>query len=117
MNITSIKPNEISEEILEIKPELLDMFCNYLGAFIDGKLVGIVGWQEHPHYFYVCHDFVLPEYRGRGVYDSLFDIRMSMIKGQGKDVVAHANFNSLNRFVKGGFNTEYELVKVIFKNN
>ena len=113
MEIKSIKFTEVKESFSEIKPDLLDEYANYFGAYIDDNLVGIVSYIEHEYVIYLCHAFVKEEFRSHGIYKLLWSYRDSQIKDINKIVYAHCNVDSLKYFINNGYKIEKALFKVV----
>lgn len=117
IKIKVIQVDEIPLSILNEKSDLADKHATYLAAFLKGDCVGIAGYQEHDNYFYLCHDYVPEKHRMLGIYKLLWEAREShlSILNPKKELVAHCNQKSLMTFMKGGFEMEYVLFKVIKK--
>ena len=113
MEIRKISFWDLSNEMYKAKPELYDTHAFYIGAFDGTRLVAIAGWQVHKSYIYCCHDFTLPEYRGLGIYERLFDCRLNFAKTYKRTIIAHCTDASLKTFKKNGFEEEFKLTKVV----
>lgn len=73
----------------------------YLGAFVDGKLVGCVGLQRVGKAMRYKTDGVLPAYRGRGIYSELWKAR-EVMNSEGT-VTAYCTAKSLPMYLNHGF--------------
>jgi len=80
VNIKPVKLKTVARVFAEVKPDLIDGNACYFGAFVAGKLVGIVSYVEHEHVVYLGHAFVLDNYRNKGVYNMLVEYRERHIK-------------------------------------
>ena len=116
MEIRKVNYDEVVENFQSIKPDLIDEYATYYGAFIKDKLIGIVSYVEHSNSIYLCHAFVKEEYRSGGIYKLLWNYRESKIYGTEKIVYAHCNVDSLKYFINNGYNIEKALFKVVKKN-
>lgn len=69
---------------------------NYWGLYINRKLVGIVGYDLLKNGSAVLRsDYVVPEYRGRGIYRMLHEHRMQILMDKGiKHMVITCTENS-----------------------
>jgi hypothetical protein len=47
MEIREVSYSEVVDNFSQIKPDLLDEWATYFGAFVDDTLVGIVSYVEH----------------------------------------------------------------------
>jgi len=113
MEIREIQYSDVEKNFSQLKPDLLDRYATYFGAFVDENLVGIVSYVEHESVIYLCHAFVKDEYRKSGIYKLLWAYRDSKIKESGKVVYAHCNVDSLKHFINNGYTIEKALFKVI----
>ena len=113
MEIKKVGYKEVYDNFKEIKPDLLDDYATYYGCYIKEKLVGIVSYVEHDSVIYLCHAFVLEEYRSRGIYKLLWNYRDSKIHDSEKTIYAHCNVDSLKYFINNGFSIEKALFKVV----
>ena len=113
MEIRKVTYKEVETAFQEIKPDLLDIIATYYGCLINGQLVGIVSYVEHPSVIYLCHAFVLDEFRNKGIYKMLWDYRSSVLKDSEKIIYAHCNVNSLKHFINNGYIIEKALFKVV----
>jgi predicted GNAT family acetyltransferase len=115
VEIKSVKYKDVEKAFKDIKPDLLDEFATYFGAFIKEELVGVVSYVENPHTIYLCHAFVKEEHREKGIYKLLWEYRNMKIKETDKVVYAHCNQDSLKHFINNGFKIEKALFKVVKK--
>lgn len=113
MEIKQTTLEEVQREFGELKPDLIDPHAHYLGAYILDELVGIVGYVEHTHVLYLCHDYVKESHRGMGIYKLLCDYRDIELQGKGKTQTAHCNTNSIKQFFNMGYKIEKALFKVV----
>jgi len=75
----------------------------YYGYFIDGKLVGFVGVKYSPHKAILKNDYVLPEFRRRGIYRELNEYRMNKIREKNiKKAEGYFTPQSLPLHIKNG---------------
>lgn len=90
-----------------LKAESVDVKYNpkttYLGAFIDGRIIGVVGWMMNGRVLRYKTDGVLPKYRGMGVYSKLWDERERMCRGKAETATAFCTEKSLAKYVASGF--------------
>jgi hypothetical protein len=107
MEITKVPYKEVYENFKEIKPDLLDEYATYYGCFIKEKLVGIVSYVEHDSVIYLCHAYVLEDYK------LLCNYMDSKIHETNKTIYAHCNVDSLKYFINNGFSIEKALFKVV----
>lgn len=113
MEIKKVSYQEVDKEFKEIKPDLLDSCATYYGCFIKDELVGVVSYVEQEYVIYLCHAFVKPEFRNRGIYKLLWNYRESKIKESEKVIYAHCNVDSLKHFINNGYIIEKALFKVV----
>lgn len=113
MEITKVSYKDVYNNFKDVKPDLLDEYATYYGCYIKDKLVGIVSYVEHDSVIYLCHAYVLDEYRNRGIYKLLWNYRDSKIHETEKTVYAHCNVDSLKYFINNGFSIEKALFKVV----
>lgn len=113
VNIKAIHIKSVIKVFEHIKPDLIDNNANYIGAYVTGKLVGIVSYVEHPNNIYLGHAFVLESYRNKGIYNMLVEYRERVLieKYKGKTAIAHCNTNSLKQLLK----LKYGIDKALFK--
>ncbi|MCP4749091.1 MAG: GNAT family N-acetyltransferase [Desulfobacteraceae bacterium] len=96
----------------------------WIGATDDDKIVGVVcivinSKTKTARY---KSDFVLKDYRKRGIYRKLFQLRESFVRMKGvKTATAFCSFMSINCYVKYGFvpqrrkvNTDNVFVKKVY---
>lgn len=113
MEIKTTTLEEVIENFASLKPDLVDNCATYYGAYLNGELVGIVSFVNHPYTIYLCHDYVKEEHRSKGIYKLLCDYREMQIKSLNKPVSAHCNVNSLKNFLNNGYVIEKALFKVV----
>lgn len=53
--------------------------CEFLGYYIDNKIVGTVGWTKHKNKYVLRNDYVLKEHRGKKIYETLHNERLNVI--------------------------------------
>lgn len=115
MEIKEVDYTEVYREFKDLKPDLLDKYATYYGAYINEELIGIVSYVEHESVIYLCHAYVKEEYRKGGVYKLLWTYRDLKIKESDKVVYAHCNVDSLKHFINNGYLIEKALFKVVKK--
>jgi predicted GNAT family acetyltransferase len=113
MEIKTCKYKEVEDTLAQFKPELLDKHAIYQGAYIKDLLVGVVSYVEHQNHIYMCHAFVHPDHRGKGIYKLLWEYRNMKVKELGKPLIAHCNVSSLKHFLNNGFRIDNGLFKVV----
>lgn len=113
MEIRKTEYHEVEERFGEQKPDLLDLSATYYGAYINGLLVGVVSYVEHPTTVYLCHAYIDENYRNRGIYKLLWDYRDIKVRDIGKMITAHCNVDSLKNFINNGYIIEKALFKVV----
>lgn len=78
--------------------------CQYIGAFEDGRLVGMVAWQMVGQSLRLKSDCVLPAYRKRGVYTQLWAAREKATDGiRRASETAYCTSMSLGMYLSKGF--------------
>lgn len=102
-----INHREVRANKITFKPN-----ANYIGAFHGQKCVGCVAYIEYANTVKLCSAFVLPEYRGRGIYKDLFDARLNQVSTLKKTIVSFLTKNSLPLHLKYGA----KIVKVYKRN-
>lgn len=80
-----------------------DHKTTYLGAFYDNKLVGVVGWRMLGNVLRYKTDFVLKEYRGKGIYSKLWKEREDLCDGKNRTVTAFCTEKSISMYLSCGF--------------
>ncbi|MDR2084346.1 MAG: GNAT family N-acetyltransferase [Bacteroidales bacterium] len=75
--------------------------CKYIAAFDENKLVGCVGFQRIGETMRYKIDFVLPEYRKKGIYTKLWELRE--IQNKCSETSAFCTEFSLGMFLKNKF--------------
>lgn len=59
-----------------------------LGAYAEEKLIGwTVGWQDGESSFYMANSAVLPEYRRQGVYRTLVNTLLDLLREKGFQLI------------------------------
>ena len=108
---------EVEKAFKKVKIDLLDRTAIYFGYFVKKKLVGVVGFQVYDNHLYLCHDFVLEQYRTQTIYTQLTNFRMKYIKDHypGKLLVAFCTPSSLSTYFKQGFKVGNTLVKMVLE--
>lgn len=113
MEIKSVTYQQVQQQFQDTKPDLLDHAATYFGCFINQQLVGVVSYVEQEHVVYLCHAYVMPEYRGRGIYKMLWNYRDARLRDSVKTIYAHCNTDSLKYFINNGYSIEKALFKVV----
>lgn len=102
VNYNELKP------LLSLRGESVDVKYNpkttYIGAFMDGCIIGVVGWMMNGQVLRYKTDGVLPKYRGMGIYSKLWDERERMCRGKAKTTTAFCTEKSLAKYIASGFN-------------
>jgi len=111
-----IETKEVSQNIVMIFEKTAgkviqlkrDSGTKYIGAFVDGKIVGFCGYMETAGHIRMKADYVIPSMRGKGVYTRLFEEREAictkLAKEKGyKKFSAFSSKMSRGTFKKFGF--------------
>ena len=75
---------------------------NYLLAELNGLIIGFVGYAIVKGKARLKSDFVHPDYRGQGIYSTLFVERLNRLKDV-KQMDAFCTSLSLPQYLKSGF--------------
>jgi hypothetical protein len=77
----------------------------YFGCYIENNLVGVVGYQHiNKDHIRLKTDFVRLQFRGRKIYSSLWEFRISLILSlKPKVLSAYCTEMSLPKYLKSGF--------------
>jgi len=86
----------------------------YIGAFIDNKLVGMVGWMLIGRVLRYKSDYVLKEHRGKGIYYQLFKAREERCKSRSLVYTAFCTEYSLPTYLKFGFKPKHNRNGITF---
>jgi hypothetical protein len=78
----------------------------------DINPVGMCAAVGKGAYYQLCHDFVIPIYRGKGVYQMLFDKRFSWLSGFPSKAVCTKM--SVGMYLKHGFKQTRQTVNYTF---
>lgn len=104
--IRSVRFQEL-RPLIKMRAEHVDLKydgkTSYLGAFVDGEIVGCVGWMKVGNVLRYKSACVLPEYRGMGIYTALWEEREFMTKNQSEFTTAFCTSKSLGMLVSKGF--------------
>lgn len=111
MKIEPVDLGLVKEIFEKIQPDLIDFRAEYLGCWIDKQLVGIVSWVELDNHIYLCHDHVLENFRGLGIYNLLHGARQEYLVKKNKPQIAYCNQTSLKAFL----NQDFKIEKILFK--
>jgi len=108
MEIKEITTSEELRPLLSLRKERVDLkfspAVKYLGAYMNGRLVGVVGCQRlGPHLLRYKSAGVLPEFRKMGIYSLLWRAREEMYNTGGDIVTAFCTEKSLPMFLAHGF--------------
>jgi len=74
----------------------------YLGALVENRLVGCVGWLEFKNSIKLKAGFVLPNFRKKGIYTKLCEARFKILVPKGKMMVANCTVSALPYHLKNG---------------
>ena len=78
--------------------------ANFIGAFDGIKLIGVVAYKMSRGTIKLCSDMVQPQYRNRGIYSKLFEMRARDISSiQHIKEVAYCTKHSLRMYLAHGF--------------
>jgi hypothetical protein len=107
MEIRYCEYNEL-KPLFFMQKERVDFKYNpstvYLGAFVDGNIVGLVAWQKIGNVLRYKTDCVLPNYRGKGIYSSLWRKRDELCNGISRSkTTAFCTPMSLGMYQSKGF--------------
>lgn len=72
----------------------------YLGMYINGELIGVVGWMKIKNVTRYKTDYIHPNHRGNGYYKELFMARDALVNGT---VSAFCTSMSLPVYLNNGF--------------
>ena len=75
----------------------------YIGAFIDGKIVGVAGWMMVGNVLRYKSLCVLPKYRNRGIGGKLYEQREEACKGLAISTTVFATSMSRGIHLAHGF--------------
>lgn len=76
----------------------------WFGAKLGNEIVGVVSCVLRRDYIYYNTDFVIKEYRNKGIYTRLFEERDKYAVTLNRDLIkAKCTRYSLNHFLKNGF--------------
>lgn len=93
--------------LFQLRGESVDIKENakttYLGAFINGRIVGVVGWMMFGKVLRYKTDGVLPQYRGMGIYSELWSKREQLCRGLAESTTAFCTEKSLCKYLASGF--------------
>ena len=108
MEIKEITTAEELRPLLSLRKERVDLkfnpAVNYLGAYMNGRLVGVVGCQRMGlTLLRYKTDGVLPEFRGQGIYTLLWRAREEMFNTGKDSVTAFCTEKSLPCYLAHGF--------------
>lgn len=79
------------------------VFCDkteYIGYYLNDKLVGFSGYIEYKNKVIFKNHFVVPEYRRRGIFTEMFNYLMSIFT---KPIEATCTDMSINLYLKNNF--------------
>lgn len=77
----------------------------YITAFLNGEIIGFVGYMEIKDAIRYKSDYVIPICRGKGIYHLLWDERDKIIRSKYGEVekTAFCTPKSINTYLKNGF--------------
>jgi hypothetical protein len=108
MEIRPVLNKEEIQSLQVLKKERVDMSwnpaVNYLGAYVGGRLVGVVGCQRlGRNKLRYKSAGVLKEYRGQGIYTLLWKERDRIYNTGKETITAFCTEKSLPMFLQHGF--------------
>lgn len=108
MEIRQVTSADELRPLMVLKRERVELNYNpsvqYIGAFIDGNIVGVVGCQRlGKHLLRYKSAGVLKEYRGRGIYTALWKAREQLCNTGADTITAFCTAKSLPMFLAHGF--------------
>jgi len=83
--------------------------CIWFVAVIDYSIVGFCCAEKRKDYYFFKHDFVLSEFRNKGIYSELFNKRIEHYSDC--RIKSTCNKNSLKTYLKNGFKIENTIGK------
>lgn len=115
MNISFRTPSKKELQMInQYKTGLYEEGSNYLAAYIEDTLAGIVGWNVRSGQIYCCHAYVKAEFRKTGIYGMLVARRDAILTEKYRNyiAIAHCNESSLNTMLANGYQIENILTRV-----
>lgn len=104
--IISISYKDIPDEIKlhkEIAKNCITISnrAKYYGYIMNGDIVAIGGYVQYKNYSKILASFTLPEYRNKGIYTKILEVRLKLLKDY--DIITFATKHSLNVLLNHGF--------------
>lgn len=87
---------------------------HYIGAFVDGKIVGCVGYQFVGKVMRYKTDAVHPDYRNKGIYSKLWTVRELECRGKSNITTAFCTKKSVHQYLKNGFEAQSKRGEITF---
>lgn len=84
---------------------VMDNSTTYLAFFVNGMPVGFVGWMHVLGSLRYKSDWLMPEWRGQGIYKLLFAERDKILSAQ-EDITAYCTQMSLPVYLANGFEVQ-----------
>lgn len=77
----------------------------YIAAFLNGEIIGFVGFMEIKDTIRYKSDYIIPFCRGKGIYHLLWEERDKVVKNKYGEVekTAFCTPKSINTYLKNGF--------------
>lgn len=108
LQIKEVSPADILHHLPKmstehVAPPKFPFSGKYIGAYVDGKLVGCVGWFIKGKTIRYRTDYVLPNYRKAGIYTALFLAREDKCAKLGMRTTAFCTSRSRGMYLRSGF--------------
>ena len=112
VDFESIKPiSFLHKESVDFKDNGV---TSYIGAFIDGRIVGCVGYQFVGNVMRYKTDAVHPDYRNMGIYSKLWTVRELECAGKSSVTTAFCTKKSIHQYLKNGFEVQSKRGEIAF---
>lgn len=88
----------------------------YIGMYEDEKLIGFAGYKILPDSIRLKTDYIVPECRGKGLYDELFKFRLETIRKKYGEVrmTAYCTEMSIGTYKRHGFKSTSKKNSITF---